>query len=52
MGQDGTFLKRLLSLGWKEGAVRYPSQVCVDKNGALFVTDRANNRIQEFTPLK
>ena len=52
IGQDGTFRNRILSLGWKEGAVRYPSQSCIDKDGDLFVTDRANNRVQEFTPLK
>jgi len=52
VGQDGTFRNRLLSLGWKEGAVRYPTQICVDKDGVLFVADRANSRIQMFTPLK
>ena len=52
VGQDGTFRNRMLSLGWKEGTVRYPTQLCVDKDGDLFVADRANSRIQEFTPLK
>ncbi len=52
IGQDGSFRNRLLSLGWKEGAVRYPTQICVDKDGALFVADRANSRIQKFSPLK
>jgi sugar lactone lactonase YvrE len=52
VGKDGTVRSRLLTLGWKEGTVRYPSQLCVDKAGDLFVADRANNRIQEFTPLK
>jgi sugar lactone lactonase YvrE len=52
VGKDGTVRARLLTLGWKEGTVRYPSQLCVDKAGNLFVADRANNRIQEFTPLK
>ncbi len=52
VGKDGAVLARLLTLGWKEGAVRYPSQLCVDKAGNLFVADRANNRIQEFAPLK
>jgi sugar lactone lactonase YvrE len=52
IGQDGTFRNRMLSLGWKEGAVRYPTQTCVDKDGSLFVADRANNRVQKFTPLK
>ena len=39
-------------LGWKEGTVRYPAQLCVNKDGDLFVADRANSRIQKFTPLK
>lgn len=52
VGQDGTFRNRMLTLGWQEGAVRYPTQLCVDKDGNLFVADRANSRIQKFTPLK
>jgi DNA-binding beta-propeller fold protein YncE len=52
VGQDGTFRNRMLSLGWTEGTVRYPTQLCVDKDGDLFVADRANSRIQEFTPVK
>jgi sugar lactone lactonase YvrE len=52
VGRDGTVRTRLLSLGWKEGTVRYPTQTCLDKDGDLFVADRANSRIQEFTPLK
>lgn len=52
VGQDGTFRNRMLSLGWKEGLVRYPAQLCVDKDGNLFVSDRANSRIQEFTPVQ
>jgi hypothetical protein len=52
VGQDGTLRNRMLSLGWKEGSVRYPAQLCIDKDGNLFVADRANSRVQEFTPLK
>jgi len=52
VGKDGNVRARLLTLGWKEGTVRYPTQLCVDKADDLFVADRANNRIQEFTPLK
>jgi len=51
INQDGT-IRRLLSMGWKEGALRYPAQLCVTTNGDLFVADRANSRIQKFTPLK
>jgi hypothetical protein len=52
IGQDGLLQNRLLTLGWQDGAVRYPAQICVEKNGDLFVADRANNRIQKFSPLK
>lgn len=52
VGQDGTFRNRLLSLGWKDGTVRYPAQICIANNGAFFVADRANSRIQMFVPLK
>lgn len=48
---DGT-TRRLFSMGWKEGALRYPSQLCINTDGDLFVTDRANSRIQRFIPLK
>lgn len=48
---DGT-VKRLFSLGWKEGALRYPAQLCLDSTGDLFVTDRENSRVQEFVPFK
>lgn len=53
VGKDGSVRTRQLSLGWKEGAVRYPSQLCIDKDGNnLFIADRANSRVQEFTLLK
>lgn len=52
VGQDGVFRNRLLSMGWKEGTVRYPAQICIGNNGAFFIADRANNRIQMFIPLK
>jgi len=51
VNQDGT-IRRLFSTGWKEGALRYPTQLCINSNGDLFVADRANSRIQKFIPLK
>lgn len=48
---DGT-TKRLFSLGWKEGTLRYPAQLCLDSGGDLFVADRENSRVQEFVPFK
>ena len=51
IGRDGSS-RRLFSMGWKEGLLRYPSQLCIDPDGDLFVADRANSRIQQFKPLK
>ena len=48
---DGT-AKRLFGLGWKDGMLRYPGQVCLDKDGDLFVADRENSRIEVFVPFK
>ncbi len=52
LGQDGSLRSRQLSLGWKEGMVRYPSQTCIDKDGDLIIADRANNRIQVFSAVQ
>lgn len=49
LGPDGTFLGRRLSLGWNEGLVRYPGQICFNEGGQLFVADRQNNRVQAFS---
>src|SRR4051812_12512586 len=52
LGRDGTFLGRRLSIGWSEGSIYYPGQVCIDSRGNVFVADRGNNRIQAFAPGK
>lgn len=49
LGQDGAFLGRRLSLGWNEGLLRYPAQICFDETGQVFVADRQNNRVQAFS---
>jgi hypothetical protein len=49
VGNDGVFHGRQLTLGWSEGMVYYPSQVCASSSGDLFVADRGNNRVQVFT---
>ena len=49
VGRDGAFLGRRLSIGWSEGYVYYPGQVCIDAKGNAFVADRGNHRIQAFT---
>jgi hypothetical protein len=52
LGPDGSFLGRQLAMGWNEGYVRYPSQVCVNEKGEVFVADTRNNRIQIFMVVK
>ena len=49
VGQDGSFKGEQLTMGWKEGQLRYPCQVCVNDKGEVFVADRDNNRIQIFS---
>jgi hypothetical protein len=49
LGPDGAFVSRQLGLGWIDGALYYPGQVCLDGRGNLFVADRNNDRVQAFT---
>lgn len=49
LGQDGSYKGRQLGMGWNEGFLRYPSQICITKAGSLFVADRGNNRVQIFS---
>jgi sugar lactone lactonase YvrE len=48
LGNDGSFQGRELALGWADGALQYPGQVCVTAGGEVFVADRNNNRVQIF----
>ena len=48
LGPDGAFRGRRLSMGWKEGFLRYPAQMCITENGAAFIADRGNNRVDGF----
>jgi len=52
LGTDGSFQGRQLSLGANEGLVNYPSQVCIDSLGTVFVADTGNNRVQVFSSSK
>ncbi len=49
LGQDGSFLGRQLAMGWSEGLLYYPSQVCVNDKGEAFIADRGNSRVQIFS---
>ena len=48
LGPDGSFLGRLSAMGWKEGLLNHPSQLCINSGGELFIADTDNNRIQIF----
>jgi sugar lactone lactonase YvrE len=48
LGPDGSFRGRRLSMGWKDGFLRYPAQMCVTENGTAFIADRGNNRVDGF----
>ncbi|MHB8845755.1 MAG: NHL repeat-containing protein [Nitrospirota bacterium] len=48
----GGVVTRQLAAGWKEGLLRYPSQVCINGSGEIFIADRENNRIQVFAAVK
>jgi hypothetical protein len=52
LGQDGSFQGRQLSMGWNEGLLYYPSQICINEKGEAFIADRGNSRIQIFTLIK
>ena len=52
LGPDGSFLGRQLNVGWNEGLLNYPSQMCLNEKGEVFIADRGNNRIQIFTLIK
>ena len=48
LGSDGSFLARQLTMGWTEGLLNHPSQLCVNDKDEVFVADRDNSRIQIF----
>jgi len=52
LGPDGSFKGRQLSIGWTDGLVYYPGQVCITSRGEAFIADRNNHRVQAFTAVK
>ena len=48
LGQDGSFIDSQSAMGWKEGFLNYPSQMCINNKGEAFVTDTLNSRVQIF----
>jgi DNA-binding beta-propeller fold protein YncE len=49
LGVDGSYQGRQLSIGWSDGLVNYPAQLCLTEAGFAFLADRYNNRVQVFT---
>ena len=35
-------------MGWKEGQLNHPSQLCVNDKDEVFIADRDNSRVQVF----
>lgn len=52
LGPDGSFLGRQLTMGWNEGLLYYPSQMCINDKGEVFIADRGNSRVQIFSLIK
>lgn len=50
LSRDGTVVSRRSGMGWTDGRVYYPGQLCADARGDLFVADTGNHRLQVFTP--
>ncbi len=48
LGNDGSYQGRQLSIGWNDGLLYYPGQLCVSEQGEAYVADRQNNRVQIF----
>ncbi len=48
LGKDGSFRGRKLRWGWKEGELRFPSDICMNEKGEMFIADRGNNRVQIY----
>lgn len=49
LGPDGSFRGRQSAHGWKDGLLRYPSDLCSNGRGLLAIADRENQRVQVFT---
>jgi DNA-binding beta-propeller fold protein YncE len=48
LGQDGSFVSRQSGMGWKEGSLNYPAQMCINNKGEIFIADTNNSRVQIF----
>jgi DNA-binding beta-propeller fold protein YncE len=48
-GIDGSYQGRMLGLGWTDGLVYYPLQLCISEAENLFLADSYNSRVQVFS---
>jgi len=48
IGRDGSFLGRKIGMGWIDGLLFYPSQLCINGSNQIFIADRSNSRVQLF----
>ena len=48
LGADGAFQGRQLAIGWGDGYLYYPAQLCINGAGTAYIADRSNNRVQIF----
>jgi sugar lactone lactonase YvrE len=48
IGQDGSYRGRQLAMGWKEGLLYYPAQMCISGGEVAVIADRENGRVQVF----
>ncbi len=48
IGKDGSFKGLKLRMGWKDGELRYPADICLNDNAQVFVADRGNNLIEIY----
>jgi DNA-binding beta-propeller fold protein YncE len=52
LGPDGSYQGRQLSIGWTDGLVYYPAQLCIGDQGEAVIADRGNSRVQIFSVAK
>jgi len=48
LGQDGSYLSRQSTFGWKEGHLNFPAQACINEQNEVFIADTLNSRVQIF----
>ncbi len=48
LGKDGSFKGRKLRMGWKDGELYYPADICLNDNEQVFIADRGNNLVEIY----